>query len=138
MFLNGGEIGGKRILKADTVKLMTQNHIGNLRVGLDGTTARGNSEAVGFGLDFAVSLDPSSASQPYGKGTFYWGGAAGTWFWIDPVNDLAFIGMIQNLGGNRPGGLNFRSDSARLVYDALAPSAMKSSDAGSSASAGAR
>jgi CubicO group peptidase (beta-lactamase class C family) len=56
----------------------------------------------------------------------YWGGAAGTWFWIDPVNDLAFIGMIQNQGGNRPGGLNFRADSAKLVYAALAPSAMKS------------
>jgi CubicO group peptidase (beta-lactamase class C family) len=134
MFLNGGEIGGKRILKADTVKLMTQNHIGDLRVGLDGTTARANTEAVGFGLDFAISLDPSSANLPYGKGTFYWGGAAGTWFWIDPVNDLAFIGMIQNMGGNRPGGLSFRNDSARLVYGALAPSAMKSAGAGSSAS----
>jgi CubicO group peptidase (beta-lactamase class C family) len=138
MFLNGGEIGGKRILKADTVKLMTQNHIGSLRVGLDGTTARGNPEAVGFGLDFAVSLDPPSANLPYGKGTFYWGGAAGTWFWIDPVNDLAFIGMIQNQGGNRPGGLNFRNDSARLVYAALAPAAMKPSGGGSSASANAR
>jgi CubicO group peptidase (beta-lactamase class C family) len=138
MLLNGGEIGGKRILKADTVKLMTQNHIGNLRVGLDGTTARGNSEAVGFGLDFAVSLDPSSANMPYGKGTFYWGGAAGTWFWIDPVNDLAFIGMIQNMGGNRPGGLNFRGDSARLVYGALAPSAIKSADAVNTPAANAR
>jgi len=129
MFLNGGEIGGTRILKAETVKLMTQNHIGGLRVGLDGTTAQAGAAAVAFGLDFAVYLDPSSANLPYGKGTFYWGGAAGTWFWIDPVNDLAFIGMIQNQGGNRPGGLNFRADSAKLVYAALAPSAMKSSSA---------
>jgi CubicO group peptidase (beta-lactamase class C family) len=74
---------------------------------------------VRFGLDFAVHTDPKSAGLPYGPGTFYWGGAAGTWFWIDPVNDLAFIGMIQMQGGNRPGGLNFRADSARLVYAAL-------------------
>ncbi len=50
----------------------------------------------------------------------------GTWFWIDPVNDLGFIGMIQNLGGNRPGGITFRADSATLVYAALARSAIKS------------
>lgn len=132
MFLAGGVIGGRRILKSETVKLMTQNHIGGLRVSVDGTAAQGGSQAVGFGLDFAVYVDPSSASLPYGKGTFYWGGAAGTWFWIDPVNDLAFIGMIQNQGGNRPGGLSFRADSAKLVYAALAPSARKPSDAGKS------
>ena len=129
MFLNGGELGGKRILKSDTVKLMAQNHIGGLRVSLDGTTAQSGAEAVAFGLDFAVYVDPKLANLPYGKGTYYWGGAAGTWFWIDPVNDLAFIGMIQNQGGNRPGGLNFRADSAKLVYAALAPSTMKSSEA---------
>jgi len=44
-----------------------------------------------------------------------------TWFWIDPVNDRAFIGMIQNLGGNRPGGITFRAHSAKLVYPTLAP-----------------
>jgi CubicO group peptidase (beta-lactamase class C family) len=129
MFLNGGELGGKRVLKAETVKLMTENHIGGLRVGIDGTAAQGGPAAVGFGLDFAVYIDPAAANLPYGKGTYYWGGAAGTWFWIDAVNDLAFIGMIQNQGGNRPGGLNFRADSAKLVYAALAPSTMKS-DAG--------
>jgi CubicO group peptidase (beta-lactamase class C family) len=129
MFLNGGELGGTRVLKPETVKLMAQNHIGGLRVAVDGTAAQAGSQAVGFGLDFAVYTDPASANLPYGKGTYYWGGAAGTWFWIDPVNDLAFIGMIQNQGGNRPGGLNFRADSAKLVYAALAPAAMKS-DAG--------
>jgi CubicO group peptidase (beta-lactamase class C family) len=129
MFLNGGELGGKRVLKADTVKLMAQNHIGGLHVSVDGTTAQSGAEAVAFGLDFAVYTDPKLASLPYGKGTYYWGGAAGTWFWIDPVNDLAFIGMIQNQGGNRPAGLNFRADSAKLVYAALAASAMKSSEA---------
>jgi CubicO group peptidase (beta-lactamase class C family) len=135
MLLNGGTLGGTRILKPETVKLMTQNHIGDLRVGLDGTTTQAGAQAVGFGLDFAVYVDPASANLPYGKGTYYWGGAAGTWFWIDPVNDLAFIGMIQNQGGNRPGGLNFRADSATLVYNALVPSASKPAN---TASAGAQ
>ena len=98
-------------------------------VGVDGTRPQPGAEAVRFGLDFAVYVDPKPAGLPYGNGTFYWGGAAGTWFWIDPVNDLAFIGMIQMQGGNRPDGLNFRADSAKLVYAALAPSATKSSAA---------
>jgi CubicO group peptidase (beta-lactamase class C family) len=127
MMLNKGEIGGARILKPETVALMTQNHIGGLHVAVDGTRPQPGAEAVRFGLDFAVYVDPKTAGLPYGNGTFYWGGAAGTWFWIDPVNDLAFIGMIQMQGGNRPDGLNFRADSAKLVYAALAASPMKSS-----------
>jgi CubicO group peptidase (beta-lactamase class C family) len=122
MLLNKGEIGGRRILKPETVKLMTENHIGGLTVAVDGTQAQPGAAQVRFGLDFAIHTDPKSAGAPYGTGTFYWGGAAGTWFWIDPVNDLAFIGMIQMQGGNRPGGLNFRADSAKLVYAAIAPS----------------
>jgi CubicO group peptidase (beta-lactamase class C family) len=128
MLLNRGEIGGKRILKPETVKLMTENHIGGLSVGLDGTTAQSGADAVRFGLDFAIHIDPRREGLPFGQGTYYWGGAAGTWFWIDPVNDLAFVGMIQNMGGNRPGGLNFRNDSAKLVYAALAKSPAKSSE----------
>jgi CubicO group peptidase (beta-lactamase class C family) len=130
MFLNGGELAGTRVLKTETVKLMAENHIGNLRVSVDGTAAQSGAEAVGFGLDFAVYVDPAIAHLPFGKGTYYWGGAAGTWFWIDPVNDLAFIGMIQNMGGNRPGGMAFRADSAKLVYAALTDGGMKSSEAG--------
>ena len=75
-----------------------------------------------FGLDFAIIEDPVSA-ETYSKGEYYWGGAAGTWFWIDPQNDLFFIGMIQSMGGARPDGMNFRNDSAKLVYEALKPAA---------------
>ena len=120
MLLQKGEIGGKRILKPETVALMTENHIGDLQVSVDGTRPQPGASAVRFGLDFAIYADPKSVGQPYGKGSYYWGGAAGTWFWVDPVNDLAFIGMIQQQGGTRPGAMNFRADSAQLVYAALA------------------
>jgi CubicO group peptidase (beta-lactamase class C family) len=119
MLLDGGEIAGTRILKPETVALMAQNHIGRLTVGTDGTQRQPGAEQVRFGLDFAVHTDPKSAGLPYAVGTYYWGGAAGTWFWIDPVTDLAFVGMIQMQGGNRPGGMSFRAESARLVYAAL-------------------
>ncbi len=121
MLLGKGTIAGKRILKPETVALMIDNHIGDLQVGVDGTRPQPGAATVRFGLDFAVYTDPKSVGLPHGKGSYYWGGAAGTWFWVDPVNDLAFIGMIQMMGGSRPDGMNFRADSANLVYAALAP-----------------
>ncbi len=47
-----------------------------------------NIDGIGFGLDFAIILDPAQAKTPEGKNSFYWGGAFGTWFWLDPTNDL--------------------------------------------------
>jgi CubicO group peptidase (beta-lactamase class C family) len=123
MMLNKGELAGNRILKPETVELMTQNHIGELRLYSDGTNANPGLQGVGFGMDYAVYDDPSVTGLPYGKGTHYWGGAAGTWFWIDPVNDLFFIGMIQSMGGRREGAMDFRGESAKLVYEALAANA---------------
>jgi CubicO group peptidase (beta-lactamase class C family) len=120
MMLNKGTLGGKQVLKPETVDLMTQNHIGDLGIYSDGTAANPGRPGQKFGLDFAIYVDPVAAQTQQGKGTYYWGGAAGTWFWIDPVNDLFFIGMIQRMGGDpKPELMNFRGDSAKLVYDAL-------------------
>jgi CubicO group peptidase (beta-lactamase class C family) len=76
---------------------------------------------IGFGLDFAVIEDPSKVPTAQGKDTFYWGGAFGTWFWIDPTNDVIFVGMIQNVNGSVPGGgsPNVRVSTPRLTYAAL-------------------
>jgi CubicO group peptidase (beta-lactamase class C family) len=70
---------------------------------------------VGFGLDFAVVLNPVEAFC-ISEGEYFWGGLAGTWFWIDPVEDLIFVGMIQQMGQNRP---DVRSLSRQLVYQAI-------------------
>ena len=51
-----------------------------------------------FGLDFAVVLDAAAAGVPTPEESYNWSGAAGTWFWIDPVTDLVFVGMIQHRG----------------------------------------
>lgn len=122
MMLNKGELAGNRILKPETIAIMVQNHIGDLRLYSDGTNASSGLPGVGFGMDYAIHTDTAASGEPYGQGTYYWGGAAGTWFWIDPVNDLFFIGMIQSMGGRRDGAMNFRSESARLVYSAIADS----------------
>ena len=80
-----------------------------------------NIEGIGFGLDFAIILDPEKAKTPEGKNSFYWGGAFGTWFWIDPTNDLIVVGMMQNTDGSRPdrGSPQVRPLSRKLVYAAL-------------------
>ena len=47
----------------------------------------------------AVEYDPQLALLPDGRGTFFWDGAAGTWFWVDPSNDVVVVVMIQRLWG---------------------------------------
>lgn len=115
---NGGTLDGKRILKADTVKLMRTNVLQpGAKVDLYGP----NQDGIGFGMDFAIVMDPKVAKTPQGLNSFYWGGAFGTWFWIDPTNDLVFVGMIQNLNGSRPdaGTPRLRDVSYAATYKAL-------------------
>ncbi len=119
MMLNRGTLAGKTIIKPESVAMMSENHIGDLGIYSDGTAANPGRPGQKFGLDFAVYVDPAAGQNPFGKGTYYWGGAAGTWFWIDPANDLFFVGMIQSMGGARPDGMNFRVESAKLAYEAL-------------------
>ena len=118
MLLNGGQLDGARILKPETVRLMRADVLQKgVLLDLYGPSQPG----IGFGMDFAVVKDPVAAKTPQGVDSFYWGGAFGTWFWIDPTNDLIFVGMIQNLRGSVPGAgtPDVRSQSYRLVYDAL-------------------
>lgn len=119
MLLNKGSLDGKKILQPSSVELMAQNHIGTLRLYSDGTRANSGLPGTGFGLDFAVVYDPAAANSKQGAGSYYWSGIAGTWFWIDPKNDLFFIGMIQRRGSAGQGAVNFRADSTKLVYEAL-------------------
>jgi CubicO group peptidase (beta-lactamase class C family) len=115
---NGGQLNGKRILKTETVKLMYKNVLKpGVKVDLYGPSQDG----VGFGMDFAIIMDPKLANTPQGLNSHYWGGAFGTWFWVDPTNDLVFVGMIQNQNGSNPnmGTPPTRSISYKLVYDAL-------------------
>lgn len=115
---NGGTLNGQRILKADTVRLMRTNVLPpNAKVDLYGPS----QEGIGFGMDFAVVMDPAAAGTPQGLNTFYWGGAFGTWFWIDPTHDVVFVGMIQNLNGSTPTGgtPRVREITPRALYAAL-------------------
>ena len=91
MLANEGELNGVRILAPRTVEMARTSH---LSPEAEATMTPG----LGFGLDFAVVLDAAAAGEPSREGSYYWSGAAGTWFWIDPATDLVFVGMIQHQG----------------------------------------
>jgi CubicO group peptidase (beta-lactamase class C family) len=118
MMGNGGELDGKRILAPATVKLMTSNHLpANLLTGEFGIGQHIMRPGFGYGFNCAVIFDPPEANLPDGKGTFFWDGAAGTWFWVDPTNDIVFVSMIQRMTSPDNHPLQYRSHSA--VYGAL-------------------
>ena len=71
----------------------------------------------GWGYDLAVMPDPAPVNDIVGKGTYYWSGAADTWFWVDPTNDLIFIGLTQRMLG--PHWPNVQALTRPLVYSAL-------------------
>jgi CubicO group peptidase (beta-lactamase class C family) len=115
MLLNGGKLDGVRLLSPRTVELMRTNVLPPaMPIFVPG---------AGFGLDFAVYTDIPAAGGYYGKGTFWWGGAAGTWFWIDPVEDLIVIGMIQQVAGTGAAAVagvpDMRGLSHAYVYQAI-------------------
>ena len=108
MLLNGGELDGHRLLSPLSVQLMRSNVLP--------VSARTMGPGTGFGLDFAVVEDPVAAGGYGGEGTFYWGGYAGTWFWIDPVYNMIVVGMIQIRGDGSP---DVRGLSRNLTYQAI-------------------
>ncbi len=118
MLRRGGELGGARILGPRTLGLMTANHLpggGDLStLALDSfseTTPRG----VGFGLGFASTLDRVAAGVAC-EGDYYWGGAASTAFWVDPVEDLYVVFLTQLMPSTT---YAFRPQLRSLVYAAL-------------------
>ena len=118
MLANGGELDGKRVLSSAAVKLMTSNHLASeLLTGQFGIGLMQMRPGFGYGYNGAVEFDPPAANLPDGKGTYLWDGAAGTWFWVDPTNDVVFVGMIQRQLGK--GSPNVEFESRALVYQAL-------------------
>jgi CubicO group peptidase (beta-lactamase class C family) len=96
MLVQGGELNGKRLLSPRTVALMSSNHVGELfaRAG-----ATGGRVGMGFGLTVDVVLDSVVAGEARSTGSFGWGGAFGTNFWVDPKEQIVGVLMVQTPGG---------------------------------------
>lgn len=109
MLLNGGELDGVRILSPKTLNLMISNHTGDLNVYVRGP-------GYGFGLGFGVLTDVGQARDPATPGTFTWGGAWGTIFWVDPVENMIGIMMTQITSYSH---LNARQDITTTAMQAI-------------------
>jgi CubicO group peptidase (beta-lactamase class C family) len=96
MLLNSGELDGTRILGSKTVEFMTSNHMpGDLASMGQPKFGEVSFSGVGFGLGFAVMLDPAKAQQMSSVGEYNWGGAASTAFWNDPMEDISVVFLTQ-------------------------------------------
>ena len=110
--LNGGLLnGGQRLIGRKTLELMTADHLGGVPAAAD-LLAPGH----GFGLGFAVRRTAGLAPFPGSVGSYFWGGAAGTTFWVDPAERLCAVLMIQAPGQREHYRVLFRD----LVYAAIA------------------
>lgn len=110
MLLNGGELDGVRILSRKTVELMTSDHLGDM--------PRGSLLPTGYGFGFtmAVSHGAGKTGVIGSEGEYFWGGAAGTRFWIDPKEQMIGIFMIQILPHTN---LTYGSQFRQLAYQAI-------------------
>jgi CubicO group peptidase (beta-lactamase class C family) len=111
MLLSGGTLDGVRIIGRKTLQLMACDHLG--------PTVKVNSPLMpaghGFGLGFAVRTHQGMAPFAGSLGEFFWSGMAGTYFWIDPTEDLFAVFMMQGPGQRQ----HFRYLLRSLVYAAV-------------------
>jgi CubicO group peptidase (beta-lactamase class C family) len=112
MIANGGELDGVRLLGRMTVDLMISNHTDDKNVYVRGP-------GYGFGLGVGVLVDPTVSFDTLSPGSYGWGGAYGTLYWADPVEDLVGLMFIQ-LPGHAP--LNIRQMFTNVVTQAVVDS----------------
>ncbi len=112
--LNRGELDGTRILRPETVQLMTTNSLPpDIRFAQDMV---GPVAGASWGLGFAIRTDPAASEVPGAVGSFMWGGMWGTFFWVDPAEKLVALQMIPVA----PGASDlYRNTFSNLTYGAL-------------------
>ncbi|MEZ5681709.1 MAG: serine hydrolase domain-containing protein [Erythrobacter sp.] len=122
MLLNGGELDGARILSPKTVRLMRTNHLPNnadLTEMSSSLFSEANNAGTGFGLGFAMVIDPAKTLMPSSEGEFYWGGAYSTAFFVDPVERITMVFMTQVYPSST---YPIRRQLKTLIYSALTDS----------------
>lgn len=120
MLLNGGALDGAQILSPKTVELMARNHLpGGKDIPQSCTTSYSEAamyNGIGFGLGFSVVLPTDEPILPRTAGSFGWGGAASTFFWVDPVEELTCVFMAQLVPSN---AYPIHAQMRTLVYSAM-------------------
>lgn len=114
MLCNGGELDGARILGRKTAELMHNNHLPTALLPF-GVSEDLTFPGYGFGLASRVLMDPAAAQLPGSVGEFGWGGAANTYFWVDPAEGMVGVFMAQKMTPPDTPQLDFRV----MAYAAL-------------------
>ena len=120
MMRNGGQLDGRRYLSPRTLEYMTSNH---LDAGVQRTPLYLPGAGYGFGLGVAVRTSTGEAAFPSPAGEYYWGGAGGTYMWVDPASDLFVVFMMQSPKLRVP----YRSILRNMVYAAITESRLSTS-----------
>jgi CubicO group peptidase (beta-lactamase class C family) len=124
MMLNGGTLDGVQILSPKTVALFSLNYLPDGReiadMALPGLFSGSTYAGVGFSLGCAVNVDVAKTRMPVSLGLYFWGGATGPSFWIDPKEELAVVFMAQVIFSR--GHKTLRRDLRTLVYSAMTES----------------
>jgi CubicO group peptidase (beta-lactamase class C family) len=120
MLLNGGQLDGARILRPDTVRMMSTSQLDPATS--DRSWLISDKGEMGFGIDLAVRIDPPGPNGKAGEvGEFFWDGAANTLFWVDPKNRLTAVLFTQYKPfGKVPLHKEFRA----AVYGGVDPNAL--------------
>ena len=119
MLLNGGDLDGARIVSPKTIRLMRTNHLPNnadLTEMSSSLFSEANNAGTGFGLGFAMVIDPARTLMPSSLGEFYWGGAYSTAFFVDPVERITMVFMTQIYPSST---YPIRRQLKTLIYSAL-------------------
>ncbi len=122
MLVGGGSLDGVQYLSPKTLELMTANHLPGGKTLAECSTSmftEGAYDGLGFGLGFSVTTDPAASLMPGTKGDFAWGGAASTYFWVDPKEGLFVIFLTQLLPSDT---YPMRRELRTLVYSAFTES----------------
>ncbi len=110
LLAGGGRLGSERLISRDTLAFMTADHLGGIP-----SSSPLLAPGHGFGLGFAVRTQAGVAPLPGSVGSYFWGGIAGTTFWVDPVRELFALMMVQAPGQRDEYRALFRT----MVYAAL-------------------
>jgi CubicO group peptidase (beta-lactamase class C family) len=120
--INGGELGGVRLIGPKTLALMTSNHLPggcDLPALSRSLFSEASYNGIGFGLGFSVTMNPAQTLIPGSAGEYSWGGAATTSFWIDPAEELIAIFMTQVLPSS---AYPIRRELRTMIYAAITDS----------------
>ena len=114
---NNGELNGARIINEETLNLMIKNQLPN---GVEFTGSSGEpqnwyGDSIKFGLGFGIINDPEYLKSSGSVGEYFWSGAAGTFFWIDPEKEIIVVTLIQLMNNPYP----IRQQIKEAVYQSL-------------------